>query len=71
MEGEGWIALPQLRVETQLAALGRGEGPPGQPLNVPIVPASNFRGRVERDDRAGVRPRRRHARLGGVRATVL
>ena len=40
MEGEGWIALPQLRVETQLAALGRGEGPPGQPLNVPIVPAS-------------------------------
>jgi cystathionine gamma-synthase len=32
-----------LRVETRLTALGRGEGQPGQPLNVPIVPASNFR----------------------------
>lgn len=33
----------RLRVETRLAALGRGEHRPGQPLNVPIVPASNFR----------------------------
>jgi cystathionine gamma-synthase len=32
-----------LRVETRLAALGRGDHRPGQPLNVPIVPASNFR----------------------------
>jgi cystathionine gamma-synthase len=31
-----------LRVETRLALLGRGEQKPGQPLNVPIVPASNF-----------------------------
>ena len=34
---------PQLRVETRLAVLGRGDDRPGQPLNVPIVPASNFR----------------------------
>ncbi len=32
-----------LRVETRLAILGRGVHRPGQPLNVPIVPASNFR----------------------------
>ena len=32
-----------LRVETRLATLGRGSHRPGQPLNVPIVPASNFR----------------------------
>src|SRR3954471_5916246 len=32
-----------LRVETRLAVLGRGSHLPGQPLNVPIVPASNFR----------------------------
>ena len=32
-----------LRVETRLAILGRGDHRPGQPLNVPIVPASNFR----------------------------
>lgn len=32
-----------LRVETRLAVLGRGTHRPGQPLNVPIVPASNFR----------------------------
>jgi cystathionine gamma-synthase len=32
-----------LRVETRLAVLGRGEPRAGQPLNVPIVPASNFR----------------------------
>jgi cystathionine gamma-synthase len=32
-----------LRVETRLAVLGRGNSDPGQPLNVPIVPASNFR----------------------------
>jgi cystathionine gamma-synthase len=30
-------------VETRLAGLGRGDHRPGQPLNVPIVPASNFR----------------------------
>jgi cystathionine gamma-synthase len=33
----------ELRVETRLAVLGRGAHEPGQPLNVPIVPASNFR----------------------------
>jgi cystathionine gamma-synthase len=33
----------RLRVETRLAVLGRGRPEPGQPLNVPIVPASNFR----------------------------
>jgi cystathionine gamma-synthase len=33
----------ELRVETRLALLGRGEQLPGQPSNVPIVPASNFR----------------------------
>ncbi len=32
-----------LRMETRLAVLGRGVHRPGQPLNVPIVPASNFR----------------------------
>lgn len=32
-----------LRVETRLTVLGRGEHRSGQPLNVPIVPASNFR----------------------------
>jgi cystathionine gamma-synthase len=32
-----------LRVETRLAVVGRGEHRAGQPLNVPIVPASNFR----------------------------
>lgn len=32
-----------LHVETRLAVLGRGDHQPGQPLNVPIVPASNFR----------------------------
>ncbi|WP_369252639.1 trans-sulfuration enzyme family protein [Geodermatophilus amargosae] len=31
-----------LRPETRLAVLGRPHGP-GQPLNVPVVPASNFR----------------------------
>lgn len=34
---------PALQVETRLAVLGRGDAGPGQPLNVPIVPASNFR----------------------------
>jgi cystathionine gamma-synthase len=42
-----------LEVETRLAVLGRGSGAAGQPLNVPIVPASNFRaaasGRAERE----------------------
>ena len=33
----------QLHVETRLAVLGRGGSTPGQPLNVPIIPASNFR----------------------------
>ena len=33
----------RLRVETRVAVLGRGEHRPGRPLNVPIVPASNFR----------------------------
>ena len=37
------IAPAPLHVETRLAALGRGAHEPGQPLNVPIVPASNFR----------------------------
>jgi cystathionine gamma-synthase len=32
-----------LRVETRLAVLGRGEHRAGEPLNVPISPASNFR----------------------------
>ncbi|MCC5949344.1 MAG: PLP-dependent transferase [Nitriliruptoraceae bacterium] len=31
-----------LRVKTRLALLGRGEPRPGQPLNVPIIAASNF-----------------------------
>jgi cystathionine gamma-synthase len=43
MEANSGTAVPRLRVETRLAVLGRGEGRPGQPLNVPIVPASNFR----------------------------
>src|SRR4051794_26858362 len=37
-----WTAQRNLRVETRLAVLGRPTAP-GQPLNVPIVPASNFR----------------------------
>src|SRR4051794_3511773 len=36
-------AAQRLRVETRLAVLGRGEHRPGQPLNVPLVPPSNFR----------------------------
>ncbi|MEX5717288.1 trans-sulfuration enzyme family protein [Geodermatophilus maliterrae] len=36
------MAAGGLRVETRLAVLGRPREP-GQPLNVPIVPASNFR----------------------------
>jgi cystathionine gamma-synthase len=36
-------AAGRLHVETRLATLGRGAHEPGQPLNVPIVPASNFR----------------------------
>jgi cystathionine gamma-synthase len=32
-----------LRVETRLTVLGRGDHEPGRPLNVPMVPASNFR----------------------------
>jgi cystathionine gamma-synthase len=33
----------QPRVETRLAALRRGSQQPGYPLNVPIIPVSNFR----------------------------
>lgn len=36
-------ARAPLHVETRLTVLGRGRPDPGQPLNVPIVPASNFR----------------------------
>jgi cystathionine gamma-synthase len=36
-------ARAALRVETRLAVLGRGDHQPGRPLNVPIIPASNFR----------------------------
>ena len=43
MASDALTAGSQLRVETRLTALGRGEGRPGQPLNVPIVPASTFR----------------------------
>jgi cystathionine gamma-synthase len=39
----GGDRMADLRMETRLAALGRGASRPGQPLNVPIVPASNFR----------------------------
>jgi cystathionine gamma-synthase len=42
-EREPHRETPGLRVETRLAVLGRGEHAPGRPLNVPIVPASNFR----------------------------
>jgi cystathionine gamma-synthase len=41
MDGER--DMSGLRVETRLAVLARGEHRPGRPLNVPIVPASNFR----------------------------
>lgn len=37
------MVVARLRVETRLAVLGRGEASPGRPLNVPLVPASNFR----------------------------
>lgn len=43
MERDSGAPDAQLRVETRLAVLGRGEGRPGQPLNVPLMPASNFR----------------------------
>ncbi|MGB9378309.1 MAG: PLP-dependent aspartate aminotransferase family protein [Mycobacteriales bacterium] len=43
MHHDGGAPVPRLRVETLLAMLGRGEDRPGQPLNVPLVPASNFR----------------------------
>lgn len=33
----------QLHVETRLTAIGRGEHRPGAPLNVPLVPVSNYR----------------------------
>ena len=47
-----------MRMETRLAGLGRGGSRPGQPLNVPIVPASNFR--------AGPGPGREYARDDGT-----
>jgi cystathionine gamma-synthase len=43
----------RLRVETRLAVLGRGEPRAGQPLNVPIVPASNFRAATDGGSAAG------------------
>jgi cystathionine gamma-synthase len=43
MDRSDGAAAGRLRVETRLTALGRGVHEPGQPLNVPIVPASNFR----------------------------
>lgn len=43
MQHDGGTPDAGLRVETRLAVLGRGSQQPGQPLNVPIVPASNFR----------------------------
>ncbi len=46
MQHEPRTPARDLRVETRLALLGRGEHGPGQPLNVPIVPASNFRAPV-------------------------
>ncbi len=39
----GDVPDPHLRVETRLTMLGRGADRAGEPLNVPIVPASNFR----------------------------
>jgi cystathionine gamma-synthase len=45
-----------LRVETRLTLLGRGEHRAGQPFNVPIVPASNFRAAaVGQEERAYAR----------------
>ena len=43
MTGHNEAPAAELRVETRLAVLGRGEQGPGQPLKVPLVPASNFR----------------------------
>lgn len=43
MEHDPEMPDAPLRVETRLAVLGRGTHQPGQPLNVPIVAASNFR----------------------------
>ena len=39
---DGSLTDGGLRVETRLAVLGRGSHHPGEPLNVPIVPVSNF-----------------------------
>lgn len=41
-EDVGETPAARWRVETRLTVLGRGDHRPGQPLNVPIVPASNF-----------------------------
>ena len=43
MPSEGAVPDEGLRVETRLAVLGRGGHRTGRPLNVPIIPASNFR----------------------------
>jgi cystathionine gamma-synthase len=43
MDKASRAAAAPLHVETRLTALGRGAHEQGQPLNVPIVPASNFR----------------------------
>ena len=43
MHDDNETSAAGLRVETRLAVLGRGGHQPGQPLNVPIVAASNFR----------------------------
>ena len=43
MEEEKRNRKQGLRLETRLAVLGRGSHESGRPLNVPIVPASNFR----------------------------
>ena len=42
--GVAGVADEEGRIETRLITLGRGDGDPGSPLNVPIYPASNFHG---------------------------
>jgi cystathionine gamma-synthase len=60
---EDGAAAQALRVETRLAVLGRGGHRPGDPLNVPIVPASNFRAA------AGGTPSREYSRDDGTPGT--
>ena len=53
--------------QTALIAAGRPADEPGQPLNVPIIMASNFRAaQLVPDWRPGVHPRPRHPCLGGA-----